>query len=223
MADPVQNIYTTIAKVGKGTTGSAMPSSYTGIGSQRIAQVEPQYLELVRSTRLFTATLAQVTNGTVPLTNIPTTAPSHGLFNNAPLGSPRCIVPVHIATTYASGTAGAAGLTLFCGVSANVLASLPTANSTGWTIQANRGTGTSVGLVTTAPTFPSGTSWALLDGGGFASGTTVTGPGKGFRLDGMFLVPPQFSFGFGVISDTGTTAKWCYTVIFAEIEVDLDT
>lgn len=223
MADYMQNAYTTVARLSK----QAVPTTgVTGLGSERWAQVEPPFTELCRTTRLFTATLAQLANGSAPTQDVPTTGPDHALYNNAPSDSNRYIVPVHIAWTFSNtGTTpamGAAGATMYGGVSALRIATPPTANGTGWTIQANRGTGTSVGLCQVGPTFAAGTTWTLFEGAPFASAASVTGPGRGFPVWGQFLVPPRFAFGFGVISGAGTNPLFCFTVIFAEVELDLD-
>lgn len=223
MADPMQNAYTTITKASK---NSAPSTGFTGLGSRRESQVEPPFLELVRSTRLFTATLAQLGNGSAPTQNIPTTAPDHCLYNAAPVDSNRYIIPVHIAWTYSNTGAtpvmGAAGATIYGGVSIQRIASPPAANGTGWTIQANRGTVSSVGLCQVGPTFASGTTWSLFDGPPIIGAVSVVGPGRGFPVLGQFVVPPRFAFGFGIISDAGTNSLFCFSVIFAELELDLD-
>ncbi len=204
-------------------TGSGSPSLYeelTNLGAQRVCQLEAPGFEMARSGRSFVGGLQLVTSGRIPVVDLPTTTGPVSLFNAANAGAnpPRYLVVKRISFSYASGTLGAFGSSLFGGVSPSVLATPTTANGTNFSIQATRGTGTSVAFLSQGTTIPAGTAWMLF--GGIAHGAETT-MSIGYTVDvsaHCFVVPPGFAFTFGILADTGTTAKYIHSVAWDEVE-----
>lgn len=223
MADPIQSQVTTVTYKG---TGSGSPSLYeelSNLGAQRVCQLEAPGFEMGRSGRSFVGGLQLITSGRIPVVDLPTTTGPVSLFNAANSGSspPRYLVVKRISFAYASGTLGAYGSTLFGGVSPSVLATATTANGTNFSIQATRGTGASVAFLSQGTTIPAGTAWMLL--GGIAHGAETT-MSIGYTVDVSshpFIVPPGYAFTFGVLADTGTTAKYIHSVAWDEVEAIL--
>ncbi len=176
-----------------------------------------------RSGRSFVGGLQLITSGRIPIVDLPTTLGPVSLFNAANPGNnpPRYLVVKRISFSYASGTLGAYGTTLFGGVSTTVLAAATTANGTNYSIQATRGTGASVAFLSQGTTIPTGTAWMLL--GGIAHGAETT-MSIGYTVDVSqhpFIVPPGYAFTFGLLSDLGTSAKFIHSVAWDEIEAIL--
>ncbi len=156
------------------------------------------------------------------MVDLPTTTGPIILFNSSPAGQgAKVLVIKRVSACYASGTEGAAGFGLFGGVTPSVLATPLTANSTGCSVQATRGYGTSVAFVGVAKAIATGTAWQHL-GGIVTLAATLTGNGYSAETASHpFVVPPLFAFSFGVLSDLGTTAKYLLTVAWDECEATL--
>jgi hypothetical protein len=220
MSDPVQAQVTTITFKGAGSAGVYEQSN---LGAQRVCQLEAPGFEAGRSGRSFVGGLQLITSGRIPVVDLPTTTGPVSLFNaaNPAASPPRYLVVKRISFSYASGTLGAYGSTLFGGVSPSVLATPTTANGTNFSIQATRGTGASVAFLSQGTTIPTGTAWMLL--GGIAHGAETT-MSIGYSVDVSahpFIVPPGFAFTFGILADTGTTAKYIHSIAWDEIEAVL--
>ena len=213
---PVVATYTTLAQFSKSTQNVF---STTKLGAIRTAGVEPAFYELSRSSRVFGLSLA-VGNAVACVQTVPTTTATFYLHNNAATGSTRCLVPLLIGAYLGSGTA-AAGMTVMATVTTANTVSPPTANGTGYTITGLNGTGTSVALGKSSQTIPSGSVWVQIA----SSETTAdTNPGTGClrEANGMFVVRPGFGLGVAVLSGAGTSAAYCPSIIWAEIETDID-
>lgn len=213
MADPIQYMVNTPSYLAPGTQYSGRIS---GMGSAATHNFEARNYEMARSGRTFCGGIQLVTSAVVPVVDLPTTTAPLYLHNAASDGG-KWLVIKRVAMAIGSGTAGAAGFTIFAGVTAAKTASPPTANGTNYSIQATRGGASSVAFMKSAQTVPSGTAWTLL-AGVFHTAVTVVGIGTGVEVDGLFVVPPGYGFCFGAYADTGTTAKYIGSCIWDEVE-----
>lgn len=212
---------TTISFKASGTGSPAQVFELTNLGAQRVAQQEPPGYELARSGRTFVGGMTLVAGGVVPVVDLPTTTGPFVLYNSNADGG-RVLVVKRITSWYASGTAGAGGHGLFAGVTPSVLATALTSNdATNFRTQSLRGYGTPAGFVGVAKTIPAGTAWMHL-GGIMHTAVTVTGIAYSVDLGNMpFVVPPRFALTVGVLGDTGTTAKYGFSVCWDEVEAVL--
>lgn len=221
MADPLQYQVQAVGYKGRGAGTPSFLGSLSGLGGFRTTLLEPPYMELARSARIFMGGINLVANGYVPSQDFITTAAPGGIYNAAQAGQGnRCIYPLLIAWFLASGTA-AAGVSVQVGVSAAPLATPLTVNATGYKIQGSRGTGNSIAFGGSM-TFPAGSAWVNV--GGMES-TADANPGQGgtSRLDGLFCVQPGYGFGVNFLSGAGTSAKFGFTLVWAECETDIET
>ena len=213
---------TTISfKAAGGNNGDLLELS--GLGAQRVSMTEPAGFEMARSGRTACGGITLIAGGIVPVVDLPTTTGPLVLFNSSLSGDGRKVLAVkRISMAYASGTLGAYGTTLFAGVTPNVLATPLTANgATNFRTGFMRGYGTPVGFIDVAKTIPAGTPWVTL--GGIAHGAATT-TSIGYSVDlsaSPFIVPPLFALTVGAFGDTGTTAKWVFSLIWDEIEAAL--
>lgn len=208
-----------VASFAEIATGSEGKAAATRLLSQRIAQVESAHQEKARCARRFCGGIQAVTNGIVPVVDLPTTTAPLLLYNAAPDGGKSLVID-HVAGAVASGTAGAGGSVLFCGVTAAKVATALTANGTGCSIQATRGAGSSVAFIDVAKTVPAGTAYVLLSSM-MHTAIAVPGVGPSYRCDGSFVIPPGFGFVVGMFAHTGTTAKHLFSIIWDEMLIDL--
>lgn len=202
-------------------TGTEQEEQITRLGSLRVAQLENNGFEAGRAARSFVGGINLVAGGVVPVVNLPTTTAPFVLYNSNPAGGKLYHVK-HAGLYYASGTAGADGASLFGGMTTSPLATALTANdATNFFTQATRGYGVVSGYVGVAKTIPSGTAWMML-GGMLNLANTVTGPGFSVDIRHLgFIVPPGYAFVLGALGDTGTSAKYGFTVAWDEFEGDL--
>ncbi len=215
--------------IGYKATGSGSPNVFeetSNLGASRVCQLEAPGFEMARSGRSFVGGLQLITSGRIPVVDLPTTTAPILLYNAGnPAANPaKYLVVKRLSFSYASGTLGAYGSTLFAGVSPSVTTgnSIITANSTNFVIQATRGTGTSVAFMSQGTTgFPSGCAWSLLGGIAHGAATTMS---IGYTVElgsHHFIVPPGFALAFGVLSDLGSSAKYIYTAFWDEVEAIL--
>lgn len=218
MADPVQIQATTISFKAVGAGSPSMFLEMSNMGSQRVSQLEPPGYELARSGRTCVGGTTLIAGGIVPVVDLPTTTGPLVLFNSQPDGG-KVLSVKRISMTYASGTLGAYGSSLFAGVTPSKLATALTSNgATNFRTATIRGTGTPVAFVDVAKTIPAGTAWVNL--GGIAHGAETT-MAIGYTVDlahSPFIVQPGFALTVGTLGDLGTSAKWMYSLVWDEIE-----
>lgn len=217
MADPLELKYTAFAKQGLGTEG---PAGTTGYMSARVANLEPDYLELARVGRTYVAAHGVVTNAIASVTDVPTTTAAMCLANADSSGT-KYLAVLRAGFYCASGTVGI-GAMLLGAVTSTRIATTPTANATGVTIQSTRGTGPAcVAFFKDGVTIPSGSTWFPLVGFPDAPGVGIGAGVTPADLKGAYIIPPLFGFGLSVLSPTGTTPKFNFFVEFAQLELDL--
>lgn len=191
--------------------------SLSGLGSNRFAQCEPSLFELSRAGRLFGMSLT-VAASVIPVQTVPTTTASVCIFNAASAGG-KLIVPLRLGFFNASGTSDK-GQILLASVTSTTLATPLTANGTGYVIGGLRsGDTVSVAFADSAKTVAP-CVWTSV-GGLESTADAVPGCGQMFDVEGMFIIKPQYALGLAVLSGAGTTAKFSFSAIWAEIPVDV--
>lgn len=189
----------------------------SNLGSQRVAQLEAPGYEMSRVGRSFVGGTTLVAGAIVPVVDLPTTTGPLILFNSNSDGGDVLVIK-RISMSYGSGTLGGYGSTLFAGVTPSKIATALTSNgASNFRTQALRGTGTPKGFVDVAKTIPAGTCWCLL--GGIAHGAATT-TSIGYTVDVShhpFIVPPGFALTVGTLADTGTSAKYIYSIVWDEV------
>jgi hypothetical protein len=206
--------------------GANLQNQMTNLGSLRIAQVEAPGLEMARSGRSFVGGTTLVAGAVVPVVDLPTTTGPLVLFNSSAQGpGQKHLVLKRISCFYGSGTLTATGFGLFAGVTPSVLATPLTANgATNFRTQCVRGTSppTPLGFIDVAKTIPAGTAWMHLGGVSVVAAAATTGPAYTVDVSSHpFIVPPLFAVTVGVLGDTGTTAKYGFSLYWDEVELIL--
>lgn len=209
-----------IAKLGYGV--QAKPR-LTGLGSLAVGPVEVAGLELARSSRRFMGGPQAVANGAANATAIPTSQPNLCLFNGEPDGGRT--YAIDFAGFYLVSGTPAAGATLFAGLTAGKLATVPS-SAAGWTIAglnpAARSNARWGALVTLTVNGVNPTYTAVLSS--FIVAAANVGQGDApIALPAPILVPPGYACGFDILSGAGTTPKWGLTLGWAEVELDLES
>ena len=223
MADLTINQVSTITYLAPGTN---LPTQFTNLGSLRVAQVESPGLEMARSGRSFVGGTTLVAGGIVPVVDLPTTTGNFELFNSSQAGAgQKSLVVKRISVFWASGTLTATGFGVFAAVTPSVLATAMTANDvTNFRTQCVRGPATPapLGFVGVAKTNPTGCAWMHLGGVSVVANDNHAGPGYSVDISAHpFIVPPLFALNVGVLGDTGTTAKYGFSLYWDEVEMTL--
>lgn len=202
------------SKSGNNAQQAGRASQY---GSLAVVQTEPEFLELARGGKRFSAALNAVANAVVPVVDVPTTTAGIHLFNGEDKES---LIIDSVAFFLASGTSGA-GATLFVTVSNAKLAATQAANGTGFKTGSLSGSAKATrAYMVAAGTFLSTTAWVPVASNTQAAVATV-GNGAVARVHGL-VVPPGFAIGFAIVSDTGTTAKYGVGCTYSQLELDLE-
>lgn len=193
----------------------------TGLGSQAIAVTEPSYVELNRANKIFGAVVGNGATFKAPVTAVPTTTATWAIWNGEPDGGKSYVI-LQAGFFLASGTA-AVGASLIAAVSnirhatqsayaSTVIHSMGGGGKTTKAVLAN--------AVTIAGTQP---PWVQLAADGSLTAAATIGQGLVARdLGGLYLVRPGGVFALDVLSGTGTTALYGVSVIWAELELDLE-
>lgn len=214
----VAGVASSIAQV---ATGTDQELQITRLGSLRQTLLELGGFETGRAARSFCGGTSAVAGGVVPVVDLPTTTAPMVLFNSNAAGGKLYHVK-QISIFYASGTAGADGAAVFGAVTPSVLATALTANGSNLATQATRGYGTCSGFLGAAKTVPSGMAWSVITPSTPIGAATVTGLAQTFNIAHLgFIVPPLYAFGFGALGDTGTTAKYGFSIFWDELDGDL--
>ena len=210
-----------VAAIAAVNTGTEQEEQMTRLGSLRFAQLEQAGYEMGRTARAFVGGITLVAGGIAPVVDYPTTTGPIVLYNSNPGGGKNYHIK-RVSGAYASGTEGAAGFGLFGGVTPLPLATPLVANgATNFRTQATRGYGVCSGYIDVAKTIAAGTAWMHL-GGIVTLAATVTGAGYTVDVSGLgLIVPPTYAFTWGVLGDTGSTAKFVLSVAWDEIDGDL--
>ncbi len=191
-------------------------------GSMAIGQTELPRQEISSAGRYFYGGNQIIANGIAPVTAIPTTAISAGLFNAATDGQ-TCLVLDYIAGPWVGSGTPTAGCTLLCGISqAKAAGTLPVANMTGWSSRnANAGSArASVAWWDATATFTAAnTSWFSVGSNMQLAAATVGQGSPAIVIHGGIIVPPGFEVGFAILSGTGTTPLYGLSAGWAEVQI----
>lgn len=210
-----------VGAIAQVATGTEQEMQVTRLGALRMTFLEQPGYELGRANRSFVGGMSLVAGGVVPVVDIPTTTAPVILFNSNASGGKNYHIK-QVSIFYASGTAGADGAAIFGGVSPSVLATALTANGTNIKTQSTRGYGVVSGYIDVSKTVASGIAWAVLSASTYVAAATVTGLAMTVDVRHLgFVVPPLFAFGFGALGDTGTTAKYGFSIMWDELDGDL--
>lgn len=187
-------------------------------GNLAVSDFLPKYARLVAAGKVFAVDMHAGT-AKAPVVAAPTTSPEWMLYNTSATDS---LVLLHAACTLKSGTAGL-GLALMA-ASAKGAQTAVTSNYSGTIINCLDGSSrTPDAFLTNNPTLIGGTpAWSVI--AATAVNTVATDSvGDGFSVwtDGLFQARPG---GGGicleVVGETGTTALYTISMIFAQINLD---
>lgn len=222
----MEDIRTLVGRFAKASVGTRNVQRATALGSLAVAQTELPRTEVGRAGRYFYGGNQVIANGIAPVTAIPTTAISAGLYNASQNGD--SLVIDYIAGPWVGSGTPTAGCTLLCGIStAKAAGTIPTANMTGWASRnAQGGTGrvqASSALWDATATFVAAqTVWFSVGSNMQLAAATVGQGSPAIVLHGAIVVPPGYEVGFAILSGTGTTPLYGLSVGWAELPLDLE-
>jgi hypothetical protein len=206
----------------EGLTG---PASYQASGTQRAVSLDelgglkvsgllPAYYDLARQGKIFACTHT-VATAEAPLQVVPTTTAALVVNNVDSSTGGKVLVLLQAGLYLGSGTSGI-GATLYGQVGSTALATQLSADTSGVTRTNGRGgADSSVAYVGISKTVAGG--WTQL-GSYDCAAAAVVGQGFAVPLHGMFVVRPTYAFGLHATAPAGTTAKFVFSAIWAEVQ-----
>lgn len=203
-----------------GNSASGSPVRLTAVQSLATAQTEAPYVEMTRAGRRFHGGTQVIANGIAPVSAIPTTTATLGLYNNDTNNNGLSLVIDWLNVFLGSGTP-AAGLTVFVGVGRPTTP--PTANASNYGTSALSGsTRGSKALWGTGLTFPAGVNWSALVSTLQPAAANVGQGDNAIDIGGRLIVPPGYALGIGLLSGAGTTPLYGVSAQWSEVELDLE-
>lgn len=197
--------------------GTPRPIGSDELGGALVSALSPNLFNLARSGKIFGG-IHTVATAVAPLQVVPTTTAAWVVYN--PVESGRLLVMLQCGIYLGSGTNGI-GAAVFGGVTGGVLATPITANVSGVTRSIGLGTGqTSVAFCDTSETVVA--NWQHLGGLDANPAAAVPGAGRIFDLNGAYIVRPGFAFMMHTVAGAGTSALYCYSSLWAEVNATLD-
>ncbi len=186
-------------------------------GDLNISLFLPKYAQLVAAGKVFAGSTAGGT-AVVPIAAWPTTTASWSLYNAN--SSNIYLVVLQAAVAMESGTAGLGAALI--GTVAIGDQTAEVANYSGSTVSCLDGSAKTPNAFLANATTLVGTqsSWFVLEQVNMPAAVQV-GAGVVCYVDGLMIVPPHGCAGFDVLAPLGTSAKWDFTIVFAEVEIDL--
>lgn len=193
-------------------------SSTSGYGALRVAQLEPEGMELTRAGRRFNIAVSAAVTGIAPVQAIPTTAAQWALFNTSTTDS---LLIESVGMMLVSGTAGA-GIVVW-----GAIFSLPaqTGLATGAQLQnANGGTRASACALKSAVTVtsPAAPSWFPLAKSDTANTAVLSVAAISHDLKGRLIIPPLKGLALATLSPAGTSPLYFPTCSWTEGQLDLE-
>ena len=177
----------------------------------------PAYAQLSAAGKVFAFQSAGT--AIAPVTAVPTTAASWGLYNANAGGGPHLVL-LKVAFAAQSGTLGLGGAiigTVAIGEQSVILANYTTTYTgclDGTSKAANAFLDNATTLVGTQ------SPWVILATTQHVAAVSV-GAGAYADVDGLMVCPPHGTIGLDLVAPTGTTALFDITVVFAEVQLDL--
>lgn len=219
----LDTIRTLVSRYAKLSNGNPVFQRSTSLGSLATAQVELSRTELSRAGRYFFGGNQIIANGIAPVTAIPTTAISAGLYN---AGVADSLLLDYVAGPWVGSGTPTAGCTLLCGISDQKAAGTTAiANMTGWSSRAACGSASrkTVALWDATATFTAAnTTWFSLGSNMQLAAATVGQGSPAIVLHGGISVPPGFEVGFAILSGAGTTPLYGLSAGWAELPIDVE-
>lgn len=211
-----------ISRYVRGGNGDREPLSLTQNGALRIAQLEPDGLEIARGGFDFVGGTQVIANGIAPVSAIPTTTATLALYNTSEDTGYSLFVD-QVSFALGSGTA-AAGATLFLALSNGKIAAanIPAAASN-YSSQCLSTLGkTSVARWGTAVTFPAGSAWFQATSTFQLAAANVGQGDAPAKFTRGILVPPGYALGFGILSGAGTSPLYSVSAKWVELALDIE-
>lgn len=193
--------------------------SATGYGALRVAQFEPEGMELTRAgRRYFTGQNGAIT-GIAPVQAVPTTAAQWTLFNTSLTDS---MLVESLGVELASGTAGAGILVMAAfftlpaqtGLGTNIVA----VNANGVSTRASAVAIKSAVTITT----PAAPSWFVVAKSDSANTAILSVAAINSDLKGRLIVPPLTGLALATLSPAGTSPLYFPVCSWTEGALDLE-
>jgi hypothetical protein len=211
MADQVEGLTT---QASYQAVGTPRVLSMDELGGLKVSGLLPAYYDLARQGKIFACTHT-VATAEAPLQVVPTTTAALVVNNVDTSTSAKVCVVLQAGIFLGSGTSGI-GATLYGQVGSTPLATQLSADTSGVTRTNGRGgADSSVAYVGISKTVAGG--WTQL-GSYDCAAAAVVGQGLVVPLHGMFVVRPTYAFGLHAVAPAGTTAKFVFSVIWAEVQ-----
>jgi hypothetical protein len=187
------------------------------LGGLLSSQLSPSLFNLARCGKIFAAKHT-VATAVAPLQVVPTTTAAAVLYNPAESG--KMLVMLKCGVYLGSGTSGI-GLAVFGGVTGGALATALTADGSGVTRSQGLGAGqSSVAFMDFSKTVVAG--WTYIGGLDSNPAAAVPGTGRDFDLNGAFIVRPTYAFHAHTVAGAGTSAAYCFSFLWAEVNCTVD-
>lgn len=188
-------------------------------GNVRTDAFLPDYSQLAKARRIFAAWTGAGT-AIAPVAAPPTTAATWALYNGESAGGKSYAI-LQAGCASISGTLGL-GMSLLGTVAiAAVTGTVPTTYASSAKSSLAGSSATTNAVFAQAVTMVGTPAWVILGSRDQASAVSV-GSGITARVEGMFLVPPGYVAGFTVLAPLGTSALFAVSVVWAEIEADIE-
>jgi len=199
--------------------GTMKSLSLTTLGSLRVAQVENPNIETARSGKRFAGGCQVIASGVAPVTAIPTTTATIGLYNT---DSAVSLAIDQVGFYLGSGTP-TVGATLLLALSNGPLlaANIPTALANYSSQALGKAVNSSVARWGAAVVFPAGSAWFQATSTLQLAGANV-GMGDQVALLGSLVIPPMYCLGMAILSGAGTVPLYSLSVIWSELRLDLE-
>lgn len=211
-------VYSAFSKLG---AGAQKPLRLTSQSSLATAMVESANTERLAAGKRFGGGCQTIANGIAPVTAIPTTTPSLGLYNTDTAGGRSLVVDVlHFSLGSGTPTAGA---TLLACVSNGAVVTAPSAatNYSSQCLNGNTGVAAKARWATTI-TVPVGSAWVAVQSSFQLAAANVGQGDVSFKLPGGgFLIQPGYALGVAILSGTGTTPLYLVSALWDEIAVEI--
>lgn len=186
-------------------------------GDMNVSLFLPKYAQLVAAGKVFAGSTAGGTS-VVPIAAWPTTTASWSIYNANSDGT--YLVVLQAAVAMESGTAGLGAALI--GTVAIGDQTAEVANYSGATVSCLDGSAKVPNAFLANATTLVGTqsSWFVLAQSNMPAAVQV-GAGVVCFVDGLMIVPPRGCAGFDVLAPLGTAAKWDFSIVFAQVQLDL--
>lgn len=190
----------------------------SGCGALRVAQVEPEGLELSRAGRRFFTGQTGAITGIAPVQAVPTTAAQWTLFNTSLTES---MVVESLGMELASGTAAAGILVMAAFFTTPVQAGLGTNIAAVSASNAARVSAMAIKSAVTV-TLPAAPAWFVVAKNDSANTGVLSVQAVNHDVKGRIIIPPLTGLALATLSGAGTSPLFFPTCSWTELALDLD-